>query len=103
MLDVCAWECILPVCIHVLPFLHVSIVSFPVKELTPEFYSLPDFLVNANHWDLGDTQKGVVVDDVQLPPWAKGCAHRFVRMHRAALESPHVSANLHKWCVVAPD
>jgi hypothetical protein len=43
-----------------------------VKELIPEFYCLPDFLVNSNHWDLGETQKGLMVDDVLLPPWAKG-------------------------------
>jgi hypothetical protein len=34
---------------------------------------------------------------LQLPPWANGCAQRFIRLHRAALESPYVSANLHKW------
>ena len=33
-------------------------------------------------------QGGEVVDDVALPPWARGCAHRFVRMHREALEVP---------------
>lgn len=43
-----------------------------VKELIPEFYCLPDFLLNSNHWDLGETQKGLMVDDVILPPWAKG-------------------------------
>jgi hypothetical protein len=68
-----------------------------VKELIPEFYSLPEFLCNNNHWDLGGTQKGTVVDDVVLPPWAKGDAKRFIRMHRAALESPYVSAHLHEW------
>ena len=31
-----------------------------------------------------------------LPPWAKS-AEDFVRINRAALESEHVSANLHKW------
>jgi hypothetical protein len=38
-----------------------------VKELTPEFYCTPEFLVNSNHWDLGETQRGLVVDDVQVP------------------------------------
>lgn len=37
------------------------------------------------------------VNDVELPPWAKGSAHEFVRLHREALESDHVSAHLHEW------
>lgn len=68
-----------------------------VRELIPEFFCLPDFLVNANRFDLGTTQKGVIVDDVVLPPWAKGDSHEFIRLHRAALESKYVSDNLHSW------
>ena len=37
------------------------------------------------------------VDDVQLPPWAKGSSRLFIQKHRAALESDHVSRNLHYW------
>jgi hypothetical protein len=29
-----------------------------VRELIPEFFCLPDFLVNKNNFDLGITQKG---------------------------------------------
>lgn len=36
------------------------------------------------------------MDDVCLPPWAKD-AYDFVRIHRLALESEHVSQNLHSW------
>jgi len=68
-----------------------------VRELIPEFYYLPDFLVNSNGFDFGETQKGTTVDDVTLPPWAKGDPYRFVRLNRKALESPHVSKHLHKW------
>ena len=68
-----------------------------VRELIPEFYYLPDFLVNSNNFDFGETQKGSTVDDVSLPKWAKGDPNRFVRLNRKALESPHVSKNLHKW------
>ena len=50
-----------------------------VKELTPEFYSLPDFLVNANRWDFGRLQQsGERVDHVQLPPWAHNSPERCV-------------------------
>ena len=34
---------------------------------------------------------------MKLPPWAQGDARIFIRLHRKALESPHVSAHLHEW------
>jgi hypothetical protein len=53
-----------------------------VRELIPEFYCLPEFLTNSNHFGLGTTQKGDKVDDVALPPWAKNSPHEFIRIHR---------------------
>jgi len=43
-----------------------------VKELIPEFFSLPEFLCNSNNFDLGVKQNGIHLNDVVLPPWAKG-------------------------------
>ncbi|CAE7410894.1 lvsA, partial [Symbiodinium microadriaticum] len=71
--------------------------QFDVRELIPEFYFLPEFLLNSNCFELGETQKGDVVDDVQMPPWAGGDAREFIRLHRQALESKYVSENLHNW------
>ncbi|KAG1699561.1 hypothetical protein DVH05_012972 [Phytophthora capsici] len=68
-----------------------------VKELIPEFFYLPEFLENVNECAFGTSQTGVVVDDVELPPWANGSPTEFVRLNRAALESSFVSANLHNW------
>ena len=68
-----------------------------MKELIPEFYCLPEMFLNTNRFPLGRTQSGRIVDDVGLPPWAKGSAHEFVRIHRLALESDYVSQNLHHW------
>jgi hypothetical protein len=68
-----------------------------VRELVPEFYFLPDFLVNSNHFDLGHTQRGDIIDDVVLPPWANNDPMEFIRKHREALESRYVSENLHLW------
>ena len=68
-----------------------------VRELIPEWYSLPDMFVNGNRFDFKETQRGVRVDDVGLPPWAKGDATEFVRKHRQALESKYVSERLHGW------
>ena len=53
-----------------------------VRELIPEFFYLPDFLVNKNAFDYGVTQHGKVVNHVTLPPWAKGDPTRFVRIQR---------------------
>lgn len=51
-----------------------------VKELTPEFYCLPDFLMNGAGHEYGARQNGVEVGDVELPPWAHGSAHEFIRV-----------------------
>ena len=67
-----------------------------VKELTPEFFYMPEFFANQNGLDLGTTQQGDILGDVVLPPWAAD-ADEFVRLNRAALESEFVSANLHQW------
>ncbi|KAL1139731.1 hypothetical protein AAG570_006709 [Ranatra chinensis] len=68
-----------------------------VKELIPEFFYLPEFLVNANNFDLGCKQNGVQLGDVVLPPWAKSDPREFIRVHREALECDYVSQNLHHW------
>eukprot|EP01052_Picozoa_sp_SAG31_P000718 SAG31_NODE_21_length_34109_cov_60.598824_2_plen_731_part_00 len=67
------------------------------KELSPEFFYMPEFLLNLNRLDLGRTQAGESLGDVVLPPWANGSAEEFVRINRAALESEHVSGELHNW------
>jgi WD40 repeat protein len=67
-----------------------------VKELIPEFYYLPDFLVNRNRLPLGKTQSGTQLDDVELPPWASSPTD-FVRQMNLALESDYVSCHLHNW------
>uniref|UniRef100_A0A7S0GW54 BEACH domain-containing protein n=1 Tax=Amorphochlora amoebiformis TaxID=1561963 RepID=A0A7S0GW54_9EUKA len=71
--------------------------SSDVKELIPEFFSNPAFLRNVNGLDLGTKQNGKPVGDVELPPWSKGKPEEFIRIHREALESEYVSANLHLW------
>ena len=69
-----------------------------VRELTPEFFYLPEFLTNVNGYDFGTKQvTGEAVNHVQLPPWAKGDPQIFIAKHREALESTHVSQHLHQW------
>ncbi|XP_069107826.1 neurobeachin-like protein 1 isoform X1 [Argopecten irradians] len=68
-----------------------------VKELIPEFFYLPDFLVNNNGFDLGLLQiSREPVGDVILPKWAKS-PEDFIWKHKQALECEHVSSNLHQW------
>lgn len=68
-----------------------------VKELIPEFFYLPQFLTNANNFDLGCKQNGIQLGNVVLPRWAKGDPREFIRVHRQALECDYVSQNLHHW------
>lgn len=69
-----------------------------VRELIPEFFYLPEFLVNLNGYDFGERQGAAGnVNHVELPPWAKGDPKIFITKHREALESPYVSQHLHEW------
>ncbi len=56
-----------------------------------------DFLRNLRGLALGTRQSGRAVGDVELPQWAAASPQRFLALHRAALEAPFVSANLHHW------
>ncbi|KKK27131.1 Beige/BEACH domain protein [Aspergillus rambellii] len=69
-----------------------------VRELIPEFFYLPEFLVNSNKYDFGLLQNmATAIDSVELPPWAKGDSKIFIEKNREALESPYVTRNLHHW------
>ncbi|KAF9939088.1 hypothetical protein BGZ65_011543, partial [Modicella reniformis] len=69
-----------------------------VRELIPEFFYLPEFLINDNEFNFGTLQtSGEQIDHVKLPPWAKGDPKIFIEKHREALECEYVSAHLHEW------
>lgn len=69
-----------------------------VRELIPEFFYLPEFLVNSNKYEFGLLQNmTTAIDSVELPPWAKGDPKIFIAKQREALESPYVTQNLHHW------
>nr|XP_017035232.1 neurobeachin isoform X11 [Drosophila kikkawai] len=67
-----------------------------VKELIPEWYFLPEMFYNSSNYRLGHREDGALVDDIELPPWAKS-PEEFVRINRMALESEFVSCQLHQW------
>lgn len=54
---------------------------FSAQELIPEFYYLPEMFVNSNGYHLGVREDEMVVNDVDLPPWAKK-PEDFVRINR---------------------
>uniref|UniRef100_A0A8C3CE43 Lysosomal trafficking regulator n=1 Tax=Cairina moschata TaxID=8855 RepID=A0A8C3CE43_CAIMO len=68
-----------------------------VKELIPEFFYLPDFLVNREGFDFGVRQNGDRVNHVNLPPWARNDPRLFILIHRQALESDQVSQTICHW------
>lgn len=68
-----------------------------MKELIPEFYTLPELFVNSEGFDFGARQSGEMVNDVQLPPWCNENARLFVLIHRQALECEQVRSNIHNW------
>lgn len=65
------------------------------KELLPEFYCSPDFLLNENGFDMGKNREDYV-NDVILPKWASSPMD-FVYLMRKALESDYVSARINDW------
>ena len=86
-------------------WLHTLINRDSVRELIPEFYMKDQsFLMNQLRLDLGvpttssmKTKKDVKRNDhVKLPKWASS-PEDFLKKQREALESEHVSNNLHKW------
>lgn len=68
-----------------------------VRELIPEFYYLPEFLINSNNFQFGKLQDGSEVNNVELPSWSNDDVNAFIRIMRDALESDYVSSNLPEW------
>lgn len=68
-----------------------------IRELIPEFFFLPEFLINMNKFEFGKDQKGKIVNDVQLPRWASNDPTVYIWKNRQALESEYVSDHLHEW------
>lgn len=60
--------------------------NLDLQELIPEFFFLPEMLVNSNRYRLGRQEDGSVVGDVELPPWASS-PEEFIRINRMVLET----------------
>lgn len=68
-----------------------------VREVIPEFYSLPELFLNMDHSPFGTNQDDTQVNHVNLPVYSHGSAYKFVCLMRRALESSLVSKHLHAW------
>ena len=70
-----------------------------LKESIPQFYdpkSGVDLLLNLSGLQLGVTQNDTIINDVELPNWAKS-PKDFLKKNRKALESDYCSHFLPKW------
>lgn len=68
-----------------------------VRELIPEFYSVPEFLLNMNRLDLGVSQSNERVDNVLLPKWSHENPFIFVYLMSRLLESQAITVTLKNW------
>lgn len=67
-----------------------------VRELIPEFYYFPEFLINMEDNNFGVQQCNRRVHHVELPE-GYSTAFEFIESHREALEGEYVTENIHKW------
>jgi hypothetical protein len=72
-----------------------------VRELTPEFYYLPEMFLNLNNLNLGvrtdSNMNKQIVHNVEVPEWANGDPFEFVIKMRDHLESDNVSNAISDW------
>ena len=70
-----------------------------IKELTPEWYFSPEFLLNRNHQCFGTKQDGLPVDNVLLPSSSRGAVtpEQMISRHIQALEGPVATTLLSEW------
>ncbi len=81
-------------------FISASSLKDDVRELIPEFYLIPEIFLNINNLNLdqgktGADNKKSVINDVELPPWAKKNACVLVSEMRRILEN--VDLKINKW------
>ena len=81
-------------------FESASSLKDDVRELIPEFYTLPEILLNVNNFNLAQDKvdsegKQIIINNVELPPWSKNKTTNFVVEMRRTLENSELKIN--KW------
>lgn len=63
--------------------------------MIPEFYYLPEMMLNTEKLDFGIMQSKERVHNVELPPWANNDPYKFIVEHRKSFEGEKVSLSIH--------
>ncbi|KAK8897194.1 hypothetical protein M9Y10_015130 [Tritrichomonas musculus] len=66
------------------------------KEIIPEFFNFPFFLINENDFDLGEKSDNKKVDNIELPIWSNNY-YTFVSVLRLMLEGNLADDMICKW------
>ena len=83
-------------------FQSTSTLKDDVRELIPEFYSIPEIFLNKNNLNLDQNRSDannniVIINDVKLPLWSDNNSILFVIQLRRYLENHNIINNLNKW------
>ena len=68
-----------------------------VRELIPEFYSIPEIYFNINNFDMGIRRNKEKVNNVKCPIWSEDNPFKFLTIINLAFESDYVSLNINNW------
>ena len=71
-----------------------------IRELIPEFYTLPEIFQNKNNLNLAQgktdaNNEKIIINDVELPPWSDDLPSNFITEKRKLLEKSNLKIN--KW------
>ena len=81
-------------------FESASTLKEDIRELIPEFYTLPEMFLNKNNLNLTQNKldsegKAIIVNDVELPLWCNNLSFNFISELRKNLEKNDLKIN--KW------
>ena len=68
-----------------------------IRELIPEFYTLPEIYLNINNFDMGIRKNKERVNNVKCPTWSRDDPYKFLYLLNIAFESDYVSLNINNW------
>lgn len=77
-------------------FMMLITTNSAFRELIPEFFFQPEFLLNSDKFNFGMTLKKKRVDNVELPSWSKKPVD-FINKHVLALESDECGYEISNW------
>ena len=81
-------------------FESASTLKDDIRELIPEFYTLPEIFQNKNNLNLAQgktdaNNEKIIINDVELPPWSDDVPTNFITEKRKLLEKSNLKIN--KW------